>query len=112
MFAGGGVPDSGLLVRKHIYTSVVAERSKQLVNINQHCRSRLLGQVIRWQRVNMENQEKNAPRLAGGIFIAIGMLGGAIVGVIVDQPSAGMVIGLGLGVAAATVTWLIDSKRG
>ncbi len=56
----------------------------------------------------MEQQENKA---AGGIFIAIGMLGGAIVGVIVDQPSAGMVIGLGLGIAAAVVTWLIDSKR-
>lgn len=112
MFADWGVPDSGLLARKRIYTSVIAERSKQLVNIYQRCRSCLLGQVIQWQRDDMENQEKNAPRLAGGIFIAIGMLGGAVVGVIVDQPSAGMVIGLGLGVAAATVTWLIDSKRG
>ena len=55
----------------------------------------------------MNIQENKA---AGGIFIAIGMLGGAIVGVIMDQPSAGMVIGLGLGIAAATITWLIDSK--
>ncbi len=59
----------------------------------------------------MNNQENRVPRLAGGIFIAVGMLGGAIVGVIVDQPSAGMVIGLGLGVAAAALTWLIDSRR-
>lgn len=57
----------------------------------------------------MNTQENKA---AGGIFIAIGMLGGAIVGVIMDQPSAGMVIGLGLGIAAATITWLIDSKSG
>jgi uncharacterized membrane protein len=56
----------------------------------------------------MENQKNKA---AGGIFIAIGMLGGAIIGVIVDQPSAGMVIGLGLGIAAAALTWFIDSKR-
>lgn len=59
----------------------------------------------------MENLGNKAPRLAGGIFIAIGMLGGAIVGVIVNEPSAGMVIGLGLGIAAAALTWLIDSRR-
>ena len=55
----------------------------------------------------MENQKNKA---AGGIFIAIGMLGGAIVGVIMDQPSAGMVIGLGLGIAAAVLVWFIDSR--
>lgn len=60
----------------------------------------------------MNGNENKAPRLAGGIFIAIGMLGGAIVGVFVDQPSAGMVIGLGIGIAAAAITWLIDSRRG
>ena len=60
----------------------------------------------------MNGKENKAPRLAGGIFIAIGMLGGAIVGVVVDQPSAGMVIGLGVGIAAAAITWLIDSRRG
>ena len=60
----------------------------------------------------MTGNEHKAPRLAGGIFIAIGMLGGAVVGVVVDQPSAGMVIGLGIGIAAAALTWLIDSRRG
>lgn len=60
----------------------------------------------------MNGNENKAPRLAGGIFIAIGMLGGAVVGVFVDQPSAGMVIGLGIGIAAAAITWLIDSRRG
>lgn len=55
----------------------------------------------------MENQKNKA---AGGIFIAIGMLGGAIVGVIMDQPSAGMVIGLGAGIAAAVLVWFIDSR--
>ncbi len=60
----------------------------------------------------MNGNENKAPRLAGGIFIAIGMLGGAVVGVVVDQPSAGMVIGLGIGIAAAALTWLIDSRRG
>lgn len=55
--------------------------------------------------------EKQKNKIAGGIFVAIGMLGGAVVGVMMDQPSAGMVIGLGLGFVAAALTWLIDSKR-
>jgi hypothetical protein len=59
----------------------------------------------------MNERENRPPKLAGGIFVAIGMLGGAVVGVIMDQPSAGMVIGLGLGIVAATITWWIDSKR-
>ncbi|MEP7348559.1 MAG: hypothetical protein ABI668_01255 [Sphingorhabdus sp.] len=59
----------------------------------------------------MNDNENKAPRFAGGIFIAVGMLGGAIVGVAMDQPSAGMVIGLGLGIAVAAIIWLIDSKR-
>ncbi len=57
----------------------------------------------------MENRKN---KFAGGIFIAIGMLGGAVVGVMLDQPSAGMVIGLGLGFAVAGIVWLIDSRRG
>jgi uncharacterized membrane protein len=58
------------------------------------------------------NEVRNKPaKLAGGIFVAIGMLGGAVVGVIMDQPSAGMVIGLGLGIIAAAITWWIDARR-
>lgn len=59
----------------------------------------------------MNKQENKASSVGGGIFIAIGMLVGAIVGVAVNQPSAGMIIGLGSGIAVAVVIWLIDSKR-
>jgi formate/nitrite transporter FocA (FNT family) len=59
----------------------------------------------------MNKQDSKPSSMAGGIFIAIGMLAGAIVGVLIDQPSAGMVGGFGLGVAAAVVLWLVDSKR-
>lgn len=59
----------------------------------------------------MNKQENKASSMAGGIFIAIGMLAGAIVGVMINQPSAGMVVGLGLGIAVAVVIWLVDSKR-
>jgi len=59
----------------------------------------------------MNKQENKASSMAGGIFIAIGMLAGAIVGVTINQPSAGMIVGLGLGIAVAVVIWLVDSKR-
>lgn len=50
--------------------------------------------------------------MAGGFFIAGGMLGGAIAGIIYGQPSAGMVGGLLLGTAAAILVWLTDRSRG
>lgn len=59
----------------------------------------------------MSETDNSEPRLAGGIFIAIGLLVGAIVGVAVDQTSAGMVIGLGAGAAVAVFVWLFDRKR-
>jgi hypothetical protein len=60
----------------------------------------------------MSGNENSQPRLAGGIFIALGLLVGAIAGVVMDQPSAGMVIGLGAGAAIAVIVWLFDRKRG
>lgn len=59
----------------------------------------------------MSEAENNQPRLAGGIFIAFGLLIGAIVGVAVDQPSAGTVIGMAIGTVIAVVIWVMDRKR-
>jgi hypothetical protein len=59
----------------------------------------------------MSETENNQPRLAGGIFIAFGLLIGAIVGVAVDQPSAGTVIGMAIGTVIAVVVWIMDRKR-
>ena len=59
----------------------------------------------------MSEAENNQPRLAGGIFIAFGLLIGAIVGVAVDQPSAGTVIGMAIGTVIAVVIWIMDRKR-
>ncbi|MGB5076682.1 MAG: hypothetical protein WBO17_04305 [Sphingorhabdus sp.] len=52
------------------------------------------------------------PRLAGGIFIALGLLVGAIGGVVLDQPSAGMVAGMAAGAVIAVLVWLFDRRRG
>lgn len=59
----------------------------------------------------MSGTENSQPRFAGGIFIAFGLLIGAIVGVAVDQPSAGTVIGMAIGTVIALVIWIIDRKR-
>lgn len=60
----------------------------------------------------MSGTENSQPRLAGGIFIALGLLVGAIAGVVMDQPSAGMIIGMASGAAIAVLVWLLDRKRG
>lgn len=60
----------------------------------------------------MSGTENSKPRLAGGIFIAIGLLVGAVAGVVMDQPSAGMIIGMAAGAAIAVLIWLFDRKRG
>jgi hypothetical protein len=60
----------------------------------------------------MSGTENSQPRLAGGIFIALGLLAGAIGGIAMNQPSAGMIIGFGAGAAVALLVWLFDRKRG
>jgi hypothetical protein len=60
----------------------------------------------------MSETENSKPRLAGGIFVALGLLVGAIVGIALNQPSLGMVTGFGVGVVIALAIWFIDSKRG
>jgi F0F1-type ATP synthase assembly protein I len=59
----------------------------------------------------MTETENSQPRLAGGIFIAFGLLIGAIIGIAMDQPSAGTVIGMAIGTVIAVVIWIVDRKR-
>ena len=59
--------------------------------------------------MNEPYQKQNG--VAGGIFIAIGLLGGAIIGTLKGQSSIGMVTGLGLGILAAVLVWLYDRTR-
>jgi hypothetical protein len=60
----------------------------------------------------MSETENSKPRLAGGIFVALGLLVGAIVGIALNQPSLGMVAGFGVGAVIALAVWFVDSKRG
>ncbi|MEH3107668.1 MAG: hypothetical protein PGN09_10395 [Sphingomonas fennica] len=51
------------------------------------------------------------PSRAAGVFLAIGAIGGAILGARAGQPSAGLLIGLGAGIAIALALWLYDRSR-
>ncbi len=59
--------------------------------------------------MNQQTPKQNG--LAGGVFIAIGLLGGAIIGTLNGQSSIGMVAGLGVGIAAAILVWLYERTR-
>ena len=48
---------------------------------------------------------------SGGIFLMIGILGGTIWGVSAGVPMKGVLIGTGLGIAAALLVWLLDRRR-
>ena len=55
-------------------------------------------------------QQDRSPR-AGGAIIALAVLAGAIVGARLGQPSVGVLAGVGAGVAAAALIWLLDRRR-
>ncbi|MEQ9661739.1 MAG: hypothetical protein RLN87_04225 [Parasphingopyxis sp.] len=53
-------------------------------------------------------EERSGSKVAGGgIFIALGVIGGVIAGAALGQPSIGFLAGLGIGVALAVLTWLM-----
>ena len=49
--------------------------------------------------------------LSGGIFLMIGILAGSVWGVAAGEPMKGVLIGTGLGIAAALLLWLLDRRR-
>lgn len=50
------------------------------------------------------------PQRGGGVFIALGLVLGAIAGIMAGQPSIGLLGGLGVGVAAAIALALRDRR--
>ena len=48
---------------------------------------------------------------AGGIFLFLGLLIGAIYGIDVGQPMLWMLRGFGIGILLAVIVWLIDRTR-
>jgi uncharacterized membrane protein (UPF0136 family) len=49
--------------------------------------------------------------MAGGFFIFASLIAGAIIGLIYDEPSMGMVGGFAVGVAIAVAIWLMDRRK-
>ena len=59
----------------------------------------------------MHEPRPKKPAMAGGFFIAILTIGGAVIGGFAGQPSIGLLTGFGLGVAIALALWWKDRKR-
>lgn len=54
---------------------------------------------------------KRRDPVAGGIFLFLGPIGGALYGASRGEPILWMLCGFGGGVALAALTWLIDCRR-
>jgi dolichyl-phosphate-mannose--protein O-mannosyl transferase len=48
---------------------------------------------------------------AGGCFLTICILAGFPLGLAIGNPMKGVLIGTGVGIAAAVLLWLIDSRK-
>lgn len=58
----------------------------------------------------MTEPKKPAPRAAGGL-LALSILAGAIIGVVFQQSTIGLLAGSAIGAAIALAFWLADRKR-
>lgn len=56
------------------------------------------------------SDNRNNPA-AAGVLLMIAILGGAILGMVMRQPSAGLVGGIVVGTIVAVLFWLWDRKR-
>jgi len=50
------------------------------------------------------------PSSAGGLWIAIGCIAGAFIGLFRGQATIGFLVGAAIGVAAATLMWLRERR--
>jgi len=49
--------------------------------------------------------------LAGGCFLTICILAGFVLGLAINDPMKGVIIGTGIGALLATALWLINRRR-
>jgi len=49
--------------------------------------------------------------MAGGFFLMAAIIGGAVWGIVIGNPMKGLLIGTGIGTAAAVLVWLVDRLR-
>lgn len=54
---------------------------------------------------------KRRSTAAGGIFLFLGPIAGALVGIGQGQPILGMLYGFGIGAALALLVWAIDRRK-
>jgi hypothetical protein len=67
----------------------------------------------------MQNDNRNTPSgtpapsasRGGGVFMALGTLGGTVIGGLMGQPSIGFLAGLGGGFALHALLWYSDSRK-
>jgi len=53
---------------------------------------------------------RRKPARAGGALLALSLIAGTVIGLLKGQPSIGMVIGLGVGIALLALVWLWDRR--
>ena len=61
-----------------------------------------------WHRAAMQN----APPRAGGIFLVLAITAGTVGGILIGEPSAGFLAGVGTGLAILAALWWTDRRRG
>lgn len=54
--------------------------------------------------------DRSGPQ-AGGFLLAIAILVGTVVGGLKGQPTIGLLVGFGIGLAAAAALWLVDRRK-
>lgn len=52
-----------------------------------------------------------SPPAAGGALIALGAIGGAVIGFLIGEATPGFLIGTGIGIVIAVLLWLRDRRR-
>lgn len=52
-----------------------------------------------------------SPQSAGGVFLAIGALAGAVAGALTGQPTLGLLGGFGIGLVLALLMWERQRRR-
>jgi hypothetical protein len=57
------------------------------------------------------DENKTSSGTGGGIFLALFLVSGGVIGAYLGQPSMGVVAGLGAGIVAAALHWLIQRRR-